>query len=138
MNFFDRLTEFDFSLITGDEVTIMLIGYLIVFIVLAALYFVFLNVPHVLKFVLGTGNSFKRIGKKNENQLEAAPKGASKAKTKQEPISGAVDAAITAAIHLYINDNFHDEEDAILTIQKVSRRYSPWSSKIYSVTNYRR
>ena len=133
MNFFDRLFKFDLSLITGDEVSIMLIGYLIVFLVLAALYIVFLNLPKALNFVLGLGKSSKA---KNESMLDAPTKAS--AKVKQGDLTGAESAAITAAIHLFINDNFHDEEDAILTIQKVSRRYSPWSSKIYSVTNYRR
>ena len=137
MDFFDRLFQFDVSYITGDEISIMLIGYLIVFIVLAALYLVFLNVPTVLNLVLNAHRSLKRIGKKDANTLEAGPK-AAQSRNDKEAISGAVNAAITAAIHLYINDNYHDEEDAILTIQKVSRRYSPWSSKIYSVTNYRR
>ena len=132
MDFFDRLFQFDLSLITGDEVSIMLIGYLIVFIVLAALYLVFLNVPKVLNFVLGLGKSKAS----DEKKLDAPAKAS--ATVKKGELTGAESAAITAAIHLFINDNFHDEEDAILTIQKVSRRYSPWSSKIYSVTNYRR
>ena len=133
MDFFDRLFQFDPSLITGDEVSIMLIGYLIVFIVLACLYFVFLNVPKVLNFALELGKSRKA---NNDNKLDAPAKAT--ATVKKGELTGAESAAITAAIHLFINDNFHDEEDAILTIQKVSRRYSPWSSKIYSVTNYRR
>lgn len=132
MDFFDRLFQFDLSLITGDEVSIMLIGYLIVFIVLACLYLVFLNVPKVLNFVLGFGKSKA----KDDKKLDAPAKAT--ATVKKGELTGAESAAITAAIHLFINDNFHDEEDAILTIQKVSRRYSPWSSKIYSVTNYRR
>ena len=137
MDFFDRLFQFDLSLITQEEITIMLVGYLIVFIVLAALFIVFKNVPKVLEFGLGMGDSMKsRRADKNQKSLEADAKVVSTGK--KEPITGAENAAITAAIHLFINDNFHDEEDAILTIQKVSRRYSPWSSKIYSVTNYKR
>lgn len=132
MDFFDRLFQFDLSLITGDEVSIMLIGYLIVFIVLAGLYLVFLNVPKVLNFVLELGKRKANDEKKLDTPAKAT------AKVKKGELTGAESAAITAAIHLFINDNFHDEEDAILTIQKVSRRYSPWSSKIYSVTNYRR
>ncbi|HAH59495.1 MAG TPA: phage tail protein, partial [Bacteroidales bacterium] len=29
----------------------------------------------------------------------------------------------------------HDHEDAVLTIKKVARTYSPWSSKIYGLRN---
>ena len=36
------------------------------------------------------------------------------------------------AIHLYYAE-IHDKEDAVLTINKISRTYSPWSSKIYGL-----
>ncbi len=49
-------------------------------------------------------------------------------------ISGEVNAAIAMAIHLYISE-LHDHEEAVLTIRKVSRTYSPWSSKIYGLRN---
>ena len=29
----------------------------------------------------------------------------------------------------------HDEEPHVITIQEVEKRYSPWSSKIYSMRN---
>jgi len=44
----------------------------------------------------------------------------------------AVVAAIAAAIY-EITDDIHDIEPTVLTIDKVSRRYSPWSSKIHSI-----
>ena len=38
------------------------------------------------------------------------------------------------AIHLYKLDNeAHDFETTILTINKESKSYSPWSSKIYTL-----
>ena len=40
-------------------------------------------------------------------------------------------AAIAMAMHLYFNA--HDEEPHVITIEQVERRYSPWSSKIYSM-----
>ncbi|MDD3404911.1 MAG: hypothetical protein EOM76_08145 [Sphingobacteriia bacterium] len=43
-------------------------------------------------------------------------------------------AAIAMALYLYYAD-VHDEEDRVLTIKKVERRYSPWSSKIYGINN---
>ena len=42
-------------------------------------------------------------------------------------------AAIAMAMHLYYNA--HDEEPHVITIQEVEKRYSPWSSKIYSMRN---
>jgi Na+-transporting methylmalonyl-CoA/oxaloacetate decarboxylase gamma subunit len=47
-------------------------------------------------------------------------------------ISGEVLAAISAALY-ELNEDVHDIERTVLTIQKVKRNYSPWSSKIYSL-----
>lgn len=47
-------------------------------------------------------------------------------------MSGEVNAAIAMALHLYQSE-LHDYENTVLTIQKVSRNYSPWSSKIYTL-----
>ncbi|MBA4410715.1 MAG: OadG family transporter subunit [Bacteroidota bacterium] len=51
---------------------------------------------------------------------------------KDEEMSGEVNAAIALALYLYQSE-LHDEENTVLTIQKVSRNYSPWSSKIYTL-----
>lgn len=40
-------------------------------------------------------------------------------------------AAIVMALHEHLNT--HDSENTVLTINKVKRAYSPWSSKIYSL-----
>lgn len=49
-------------------------------------------------------------------------------------ISAEVYAAIAMAFHCYkIDSEAHDIENTILTINKVSKSYSPWSSKIYSL-----
>ncbi|MBT8316743.1 MAG: OadG family protein [Lutibacter sp.] len=47
-----------------------------------------------------------------------------------EEFTGEIAGAISAAIHLYLNEQ-HDHESAILTIKQVKKPYSPWSSKIY-------
>lgn len=44
-------------------------------------------------------------------------------------------AAIAAAIHLY-NDELHDEEDTVITIQKVEREWTPWNAKYYNMNHY--
>lgn len=46
--------------------------------------------------------------------------------------SGEVYAAISMALHEMQND-VHDVEETVLTISKVKRTYSPWSSKIYTL-----
>lgn len=45
--------------------------------------------------------------------------------------SGEVIAAISMALHDHLDA--HDRENTVLTINKVRRAYSPWSSKIYSL-----
>jgi len=44
--------------------------------------------------------------------------------------------AIAMALHLYY-DEVHDTESNVITIKRIERRYSPWSSKIYGVINNR-
>ena len=43
-------------------------------------------------------------------------------------------AAISMALHLFMND-MHDEESNVITIKRIERRYSPWNSKIYGLNN---
>jgi len=50
--------------------------------------------------------------------------------------TGDVNAAIAMALYLYLNET-HDEESNVITIRRVSRTYSPWSSKLYSMRNLR-
>ncbi|HAM98368.1 MAG TPA: phage tail protein [Marinilabiliales bacterium] len=52
--------------------------------------------------------------------------------TETDEISGEVNAAIALALYLY-RVQLHDTEAAVLTISKVSKTYSPWSSKIYGL-----
>lgn len=46
-------------------------------------------------------------------------------------------AAIGLALQLYIED-MHDYEKTVMTIQKVVKPYSPWSSKIYGLRQHPR
>lgn len=76
---------------------------------------------------------FKRVGlsaiRTSRKKAEQAGKAAN-----PDAISGEVFAAISAAIHLYVvQEEAHDVENTILTINKVARSYSPWSSKIYGL-----
>ena len=54
----------------------------------------------------------------------------------REDFTGEIAAAISTAIHLHLEEQ-HDNENAILTIKQGRKKYSPWSSKIYSVYNRR-
>jgi signal transduction histidine kinase len=46
------------------------------------------------------------------------------------------EAAIAMALYLYFNE-MHDEESDVITVKRVSKTYSPWSSKLYSMRNLR-
>ena len=77
---------------------------------------------------------FKQVGKaaiaasKRNAQKAGAPVSASA----PDEVSGEVFAAIATALYEMSDDN-HDIEHTVLTIRKVRRAYSPWSSKIYSL-----
>lgn len=60
---------------------------------------------------------------------------ATTAAASEETISGEVNAAIVMALYYYKNE-LHDIENTVLTIKKVSRTYSPWSSKIYGMNRF--
>lgn len=119
------LMVFNLKLITEEEVMLTIVGMGVVFVVLTIIYIVFQNIPKLLNI------KFKK--RKKTEAGETTPDYSSSKVT----ISGEVNAAISTALYLYLNE-LHDEEETILTIQRVSRTYSPWSSKIYSVMNFRR
>lgn len=98
------------------------IGYVVVFVALLFLYIIFYNLTKVLNI------NVKRLLRK-EGKLEEIKE--------DQSITGEVNAAISMAIYLYYNE-MHDKEDAVLTINKVSRTYSPWSSKIYGLRQHPR
>jgi len=79
---------------------------------------------------------FKNIGKHNIKKSRQRSQVASALSGKPQiaNVSAEVYAAIAVAIHKYGQDSeSHDIENTILTITKVARNYSPWSSKIYTL-----
>lgn len=128
--FFDRLFSFDASRISTFDLELTLVGYVIVFAVLILLFLVFRFMPVILN-VPNRIRAYRRTRRLNNG-------GAARAVPEEKAVlTGETNAAISAALFLYYNE-MHDEEATILTIDKISRRYSPWSSKIYSVNNFRR
>lgn len=55
------------------------------------------------------------------------------AKSNDGELSGEVAAAIMMALHLYRKEQQDEQQHAVLTINRMSKIYSPWSSKIYSM-----
>jgi hypothetical protein len=50
-------------------------------------------------------------------------------------ISGEASAAISTALYLHFQEK-HDLENTVLTIKRIQRAYSPWSSKLYGIREY--
>lgn len=96
-----------------------IIAMSVVFMALAILYVIYKNIGRF--FVRKVAKSIKLASGETLNTKEA-----------EEEMSGEVSAAIAMALHLYQSE-MHDYENTVLTIQKVSRTYSPWSSKIYTL-----
>lgn len=99
------------------------VGIAVVFLTLLMLYTLFFNITKALNFRL------KRVSRKfgKESAETNIPAEA----------SAEVNAAIATAIHLYFSE-LHDNESTVLTINKVARTYSPWSSKIYGIRQFSR
>lgn len=108
----------DFSAAAESGYTIAIVGWLIVFAALVLLVIVFTQIPKLIYY-----NTRKKL----------------KETTKQENvsddelhISGDVSAAISMALYMFFNE-MHDEESNVITIKRVKKSYSPWSSKIYGL-----
>lgn len=102
-----------------------------------AMSVVFLGLLMLYLSFKGIGNLLQRsLNKKNKAAAPVAKNTESKVPAdKNNELTGEVLAAISAAIYLY-NSELHDEENTVLTINKVSRNYSPWSSKLYGLNTY--
>jgi Na+-transporting methylmalonyl-CoA/oxaloacetate decarboxylase gamma subunit len=103
--------------------TVAIVGFSIVFFSLTALVFVFSRLPKIINMKLNRDKLRRNKHKKEEEVTQ-----------NDFIVEGNVTAAISLALHLYFNE-LHDEESNVVTIKKVKRAYSPWSSKIYSVNN---
>ena len=106
----------------ADGFGMAVIAMSVVFIGLILLYVSFKIVGNIA-VKLGKRNAMKAIG--ITDKVEAKEKNLGSR-------SGEEAAAIAMALHEFMNDA-HDVEDMILTINKVKRTYSPWSSKIYTL-----
>jgi glutaconyl-CoA/methylmalonyl-CoA decarboxylase subunit delta len=100
--------------------TVAIVGFGIVLLSLTSLFILFFYLPKLINFRL-----HKR---RNHNHKRPAEEGKS-----DFEVEGNVTAAISLAFHLYFSEQ-HDQESNIVTIKQVRKAYSPWSSKIYSVT----
>lgn len=103
------------SVIDGNGVAITLVGIAVVFFALAMLALL----------ITGTGRLLRRI---DARRASARPD-----TRPPEEHSGEAIAAIALALELYFTE-IHDDECAVITLKSVSKPYSPWSSKIHTMT----
>lgn len=110
----------NWDLILQEGLTISIVGILIVFLALGVLFFFFLMLARILN--KDTRRRLRRQGKiVADDEALAIP----------------ADHAAAISMALYLYNELHDEESNVLTIERVSRVYSPWSSKIYMMRRSR-
>lgn len=110
---------FDFGAIDQFGIAVAVVGYVVVFAVLILMFTIYTWLPKILN--IKTRQALRRKGKKECEECE--------------DITGEINAAVSMALHLYYSE-MHDEESGKMTIKKVSKSYSPWSSKIYGLNSY--
>jgi len=124
MNWVISDITFDFSAIVGQGITIAIIGYLIVFFALVLSFFLFSNLPKLVYYK--TRREHRRKKKQEKHATDTDD---------DIHLSADVTAAIAAALYLHYNE-LHDPESNIITIERVRKRYTPWSSKIYGLRKW--
>lgn len=104
----------------GIILTIIAMG--VVFIALILIYLFFYNF----------GKQFSKFSERKKLIKEGKVEEAEQIEMSH---TGEVNAAIGLALYLYQNQ-IHDMESFRVTINKVTRNYSPWSSKIYGLRKF--
>jgi len=109
---------FDLSkLWDSNGIILTIIGYTVVFIALFLLFIAFKSLTGIVGLNLRHKHKIS-TGEKTDK--------------KEFNISGDITAAISLALHLHFAE-IHDFESAVITIKKIQKTYSPWSSKIYGL-----
>ncbi|MFO7874105.1 MAG: OadG family protein [Bacteroidales bacterium] len=111
-----------------------MLGMGIVFTILILTYVIFSNTPKFFtpRFKERLRSLFRKTSP-DAAPAKAGEEGAGDIDAAAD-LTGEINAAIAAAIYLYRSE-LHDYENTVLTMKKVSRTYSPWSSKIYGLRN---
>ena len=106
----------------------------VVFFALALLFVFFKNMSRVIGLDLNKQKIARtltksRLGKDTGSGADVHEK------DEDYQVSGEVNAAIAMTLYMFATE-MHDSENTVLTINKVSRTYSPWSSKIYGLRQF--
>jgi len=106
------------NIIKGNGIIISIVGYSIVFVSLVLLWFFLAYLSKLL--VLNQRRRLKDIGHRAADNPDIH-------------IPGEISAAIAMSLHLHFRE-IHDFEATVLTIERIQKVYSPWSSKVYNLT----
>ncbi len=101
---------------TGIGITLMSMAIVITSLIILSLLFM----------------AFGKISQRMQTKKRLKDYGIAHDDDNHEASSGEACAAIAAALYQYFNDR-HDVEDTVLTMRKLKRAYSPWSSKLYGL-----
>ena len=103
-------------------------GIVITIVAMSVVFFALIILYVLSKFI---GNvAIRTLQKRSDETTEKA----GTTKTDVAEASAETYAAIGVALHLFKEENeAHDEESFLLTLQHTDRTYSPWSSKIYTL-----
>ncbi len=110
----------DLRNINEKALVITIVGYCTVFLLLACMTILFNQAHHIQDYFLNRSRK-----KKTNAEILDKP---------EQKITGDENAAICTALYLYFTE-LHDEEKYVITVKKISKTYSPWSSKIYGILN---
>jgi len=110
----------DPSLIDSHVLIISIFGYCIVLLALSVMAYLMVRV-HSLREFLAAKRRKRSAPAESMTHLPTV-------------MTGEQNAAIATALYLFFSE-LHDQERYVMTIKKVSRTYSPWSSKIYNIWN---
>ncbi|MBZ0179486.1 MAG: OadG family protein [Melioribacteraceae bacterium] len=108
------------NIIAGDGILISIVGYLIVFASLLVLSIFISRLKNIL--TLHQRKKLKASGHRAADYEDL-------------DVSEEINAAIGMALYLHFAEA-HDFENTVLTIKRVQKPYSPWSSKLYGLRQY--
>jgi glutaconyl-CoA/methylmalonyl-CoA decarboxylase subunit delta len=106
----------EFAKLDPYGIGMTMVAMSVVFASLLVLYLLFKNIAKLFAY------DFKKKTVTSINPIE----------NKKNQATLELGAAVAMALHLY-QQELHDHEAALLTIKKINRSYSPWSSKIYGM-----
>lgn len=110
------------NILENDGILITVAGYVVVFLSLLLLFVIFTNLTKVLRM-----NIKKKLQQSGKTEV----------KEEELSIPGETTAAIAMALFLHYQE-VHDLENTVITMKKVQKAYSPWSSKIYGLRQFPR